>query len=215
MNSALAGLVILSIGDSQMMNMLSNLHDQLERAGATAYSYAMCGSTAADWNAPTVISCGTGEHQDKSPVVMNPKAHPGWTINELLARHHPNLVIVELGDTMAGYGLAQMDRAWISDQVHTLTGKITANKISCVWVGPTWGQDEPPYRKSVARVQEISQFLSTTVAPCNFIDSTAFARPGEWPTRDGGHLQPDSYRRWATAIADTVIRLKSQSASSR
>src|SRR5277367_1868623 len=104
MSSALAGLVILVIGDSQMMNMLNNLHSQLQDNGATVYSYAMCGSTPADWITPSVASCGTGERQDKSPAVFDLKSHPGWSINDLIARHHPQLIVVELGDTMAGYG---------------------------------------------------------------------------------------------------------------
>jgi hypothetical protein len=211
MSSALAGLVILVIGDSQMMNMLTNLHSQLQDNGATVYSYAMCGSTPADWITPSIASCGTGERQDKSPAVFDLKSHPGWNVNDLIARHHPQLIVVELGDTMAGYG-AQLELSWIHQQVSGLTGRIAADKIPCVWVGPTWGQDEPPYRKSVASVQAISQLLSASVAPCNYVDSTGFSRPGEWPTRDGGHLQPDGYRKWAKAISDAIVRLKGQGA---
>jgi hypothetical protein len=92
MSSALAGLVILVIGDSQMMNMLNNLHSQLQDNGATVYSYAMCGSTPADWITPSIASCGTGERQDKSPAVFDLKSHPGWNVNDLIARHHPQLI---------------------------------------------------------------------------------------------------------------------------
>jgi hypothetical protein len=211
MGSALAGLVILVIGDSQMMSLITTLHDQLEGNGAVVYTYAVCGSTAADWISPSTASCGTGQHLDKTPATFDQKPHNGWNINELIARHHPNLIIVELGDTMAGYG-GQMELPWIHEQVTGLTGRIAANKISCVWVGPTWGVDEAPYHKSVTRVKEISQILSQSVAPCTYVDSTAFARPGEWPTRDGGHLQPDSYRKWGKAISDTIVQLKSRGA---
>jgi hypothetical protein len=213
MNAALAGLVIVAIGDSQMMNMLSNLHNQLESAGAVVYSYAVCGSTAADWISPSVTSCGTGEHQDKSPVVFDQKPHPGWNISDLIARHHPNLIIVELGDTMAGYG-SQMELPWIHDQITGLTGRIAANKVSCVWVGPAWGQDSGPYHKSVTRVQEMSKLLSTSVSPCSYVDSTTFSRPGEWQTRDGGHLEPDAYRKWAMGITNAIEQLKGQGALS-
>jgi hypothetical protein len=212
MSAALAGLVILAIGDSQMMNMLSNLHSQLQDNGATVYSYAMCGSTAADWTAPSTASCGTGMHLDKASVVFDQKTHPGWNISQLIAQHHPNLVIVELADTMAGYGTAQMDVPWIRSQVTGLTGKIAANKISCVWVGPAWGQDTAPYNKTVTRVTEMSKLLASSVAPCAYIDSTTFSRPGEWQTRDGGHLQPDAYRKWSRDISDAVVRLKAQGA---
>jgi hypothetical protein len=212
MNSALAGLVILVIGDSQMMNMLSNLHNQLENAGAAVHSYSMCGATAADWvYRSTVTSCGRAEHHENAPpIIESEKAMPTYVLADLIEKHHPNLIVVELGDTMAGYGLTQMNRSWILDQVRDLTAKIRASNITCNWVGPIWGQDQPPYKKADARVREISQLLSESVAPCKYIDSTTFARPGEWPTKDGTHLQPDGYRRWATAITDAIVRLKTQ-----
>ena len=209
MNAALAGLVIVAIGDSQMMNMLSNLHNQLENAGAVVYSYAVCGSTAADWISPSVTSCGTGEHQDKSPVVFDQKPHPGWNINDLIARHHPNLIIVELGDTMAGYG-SQMEIPWIHDQITGLTGRIAANKVSCVWVGPPWGSEGGASNKTFARVQDLSGYLSQIVYPCRYVDSLRFSQPGQWATFDGEHLTPDSYRLWGADIADATVRLSGQ-----
>jgi len=211
MSGALAGLVILAIGDSQMMNMLTNLHNQLEDAGAVVYSYAVCGSTPQDWISPSVTSCGTGEHADKAPVVIQQGSRPTWNINNLIAQDHPNLILVELADTMAGYG-AQMELPWIHQQINGLTGRIAATHISCVWVGPAWGQDSGPYHKTVARVQEMSQLLSSSVAPCAYIDSTTFSRPGEWQTKDGGHLEPDAYRKWAMAITASVVKLKGQGA---
>jgi hypothetical protein len=212
MSGALAGLVILVIGDSQMMNMLPNLHNQLEDQGAVVHSYAVCGSTAQDWISPGTASCGTLERQDKAPAVSDQKTKPTWNINQLIAEHHPNLVVVQLGDTMAPYGGAHVETAWIHDQVTGLAGRIAANKISCVWIGPTWGADSGPYRRSDAEVQTMSHLLSTSVAPCTYIDSTTFARPGEWHTRDGGHLEPDGYRKWAAAITASIVKLKSQAA---
>src|SRR5262249_61908831 len=97
-----------------------------------------------------------------------------WRVNELIERHHPNLVIVQLGDAMAGYDAPQMPRTWIADQVHALTGRLRAHSLPCMWVGPMWGREGPPYQKSAPRVKELSAFLAETVAPCRFIDSTAF-----------------------------------------
>jgi hypothetical protein len=215
MGPALAGLVILAIGDSQMMNMMNNLHNQLESNGAVVHTYAMCGATAADWiYRSTITSCGRGERHDKSPAIIEAnKAVPTYSISELIEKNHPNLIVVELGDTMAGYGSAQIERQWVLDQVHALTGKIAGANIACDWVGPVWGQQEPPYQKSDARVAEISQLLSQQVSPCKYIDSTAFARPGEWPTKDGTHLQPDGYRKWSADIADAIVRLRTTQAS--
>jgi hypothetical protein len=212
MNSALAGLVILVIGDSQMMNMINNLHNQLGNAGAAVHTYAMCGATPGDWvYRSTVSSCGRAEHHEKNPVITENKPQlPTYVLNDLIEKHHPNLIVVEMGDTVAGYGMPQINRPWLIEQVRTLTGKIAASRISCNWVGPMWGQNEPPYNKSDARVKEVSQLLSESVTPCRYIDSTAFARPGELPTRDGTHLQPDGYRKWSTAITDAIVRLRGQ-----
>jgi hypothetical protein len=164
MGGALAGLVILVIGDSQMMEMLPNLHNQLEGAGATTYSYAVCGSTAQDWIMPSVASCGTLMREDKASAVMDQKSHTIWNITDLIAKHHPNLIVVELG---TGEG-SKMEQSWIRQQVGGLTAKIAASRISCVWVGPTWGQDQGSYHKTTAEVQQMSQLLSASVSPCTY-----------------------------------------------
>jgi hypothetical protein len=213
MNGALAGLVILVIGDSQMMNMVNPLHNQLEGAGAVVHTYAMCGATAADWVYPSAMaSCGHAERHDKAPptIVENQGGGPAYLLNDLIAKNHPNLVVVELGDTMANFGMAQIERSWVLDQVRALTGAIAASRIACDWIGPIWGQQEPPYQKSDARVKEMSDLLSQSVAPCKYIDSTTMARPGEWPTRDGTHFQPDGYRKWSAALTEAIVRLNGQ-----
>ena len=211
MGGALAGLVILVIGDSQMMGMLSTLQDQLLDAGATVHSYAVCGSTAEDWTMPSTASCGTLERQGRTPAVLNMKAGPTWNLSNLIAQDRPNLIVVELGDAMAGYG-GHLELGWVHDQISGLTAKIAASRASCVWVGPPWGEDKGSYRKTVAQVQGMSQLLSQSVAPCHYIDSTTLSRPGDWHTRDGSHLEPDGYRRWSVGIVGAIERLRGQGA---
>jgi lysophospholipase L1-like esterase len=60
----------------------------------------------------------------------------------------------------------------------------------------------------------MSKLLSTSVSPCSYVDSTTFSRPGEWQTRDGGHLEPDAYRKWAMGITNAIEQLKGQGALS-
>lgn len=215
MNGALAGLVILAIGDSHMAGrdyLLTNLHDQLEAQGASVHSYGMCGANAGDWLYRTTVSCGRGQHDDKSPPITDKgKVEQTWTLNDLIQKNHPNLIIVELADTMASYGTA-FPRAWIYDQVHALTTRIKQDNIPCVWVGPIWGNEGPPYHKTVDRVREMTQLLSESVAPCKFINSTAFSSPGQWPTTDGQHLNSSGYRQWGAAITNSIVQLKGQSA---
>jgi lysophospholipase L1-like esterase len=59
-------------------------------------------------------------------------------------------------------------------------------------------------------VQELSQFLSQSVAPCLYIDSTRFAQPGQWPTTDGQHLTSTGYKAWGQDIANAVAQMKGQ-----
>jgi hypothetical protein len=215
MNGALAGLAILVIGDSHMSHMMTSLHGLLEDNGAAVNSYFMCGATPGDWIYPAQVpwwaGCGKGERHEKEPVVLNTQqVAPTYSLVRLIAADHPNLIVVQLGDGLGRYGAGQLDRQWIVDQVHLLTGKIAAANIACVWVGPTWGQDKPPYNKLETETTELSRILAASVSPCRYIDSSAFSRPGEWPTKDGSHLMPDAYRKWSVDITDAIVRLKSQ-----
>ena len=217
MNLALAGLVIVAIGDSHMAGrdyLLTNLHDQLEAQGASVHSYGMCGASAGDWLYRTTVSCGRGQHDDKAPPVTDAnKSEPTFNINDLIQKNHPNLIVIELADTMASYGTATLPKAWIYDQVRALTTRIHNDNIACVWVGPIWGNPNSPYHKDDQRVREMSQFLSESVAPCKFINSTAFAQPGQWPTTDGQHLTASGYRQWGADITNAVIQLRSHFAA--
>ncbi|HTZ35077.1 MAG TPA: SGNH/GDSL hydrolase family protein, partial [Stellaceae bacterium] len=62
--SALAGLVILVIGDSHNASkdfLLSSLYDDLVNQGAIVHSYGVCGSQPNDWMKQTELPCGRGE----------------------------------------------------------------------------------------------------------------------------------------------------------
>jgi hypothetical protein len=63
------------------------------------------------------------------------------------------------------------------------------------------------WKKSNARVRELSDYLSQLVSPCRYVDSLAFSRPGEWPTLDGLHLTPEAERNWGADVAGAVIRM--------
>ena len=217
MNMALAGLTILVLGDSHMAGhdyLLSSLHDALENQGAVVHSYGMCGASAEAWLERTTVSCGRGERHDHgTPITDIGKQGYTWQINDLLAKHHPGMVIVEAADAMGGYDKAELPKAWIYQQTHALAARIAASGVSCVWVGPVYGNVNSPYHKSDDRVRELSQFLSQSVAPCRYVDSLHFEQSGVWPTTDGQHLTVNGYKAWGQGIADTVAQLKSQVAS--
>jgi hypothetical protein len=214
MNLALAGLVVLIIGDSHMAfrdYLIGSLPDALISLGATVDSYGVCGANAADWVYRATEHCGWAERHNKdAPRIGGDEAVRVWSIDDLIARDRPNLVIVELGDTMAGYGQASLPRTWIWAQVRPLTERISAHDVPCAWVGPPWGSEGTRYHKTFSRVREMSDFLAEIVSPCHFIDSTRFAKPGEWPTTDGQHLTASGYRSWGDDIAAAIVGLSLQ-----
>lgn len=209
MPGALAGLVILIIGDSHMSSLSAILHNSLVAEGAEVSTYSQCASNAADWVYKVTVPCRAERHGPGS-VIYGRTVAPTWTLTDLIAQNHPNLVVVELGDTMAGYDKAELPKPWIADQVKELVGRIAAQHISCVWIGPTWGNPDLVFHKTVARVREMSDFLSQIVAPCGYIDSTKFAQPGEWQTIDGQDFTTGGYRKWATDIVQSIVRMKGQ-----
>lgn len=101
-----------------------------------------------------------------------------------------------------------MPRDLISGQVKEFLAPIKAQNLPCIWIGPPWGNETTLYHKTDLRTKELSQFLAQTVAPCSYIDTTAFARPGEWPTLDGEHLTQPAYHQWSADIAGAIARLR-------
>ena len=213
MNMALAGLVLLVIGDSHMVSqgyLISSLHESLVSQQAIVHSYGACGVNAGDWVYGTSGTCGQAERHERAALRIDYSSRAkGWTVRELIERHRPDLIVVQMGDTMAGYGQSTLPQAWIYGKVRALTTAIRAQNVACMWVGPPWGSGGR-YEKTTARVKEMSHYLSQVVSPCTYIDSTALARPGEWPTIDGQHLTTSGYRAWGKSIADSIVGLVGQ-----
>ena len=209
MNGALAGLAILVIGDSHMVYMASPLHEELEQQGATVNTYGMCGAMAADWLTLSTTQCSAERHAD-GPAILKTNTTKGWVLSDLIAKNNPNLVVVELGDNMAGYGtLPALPRDLIATQVRQFLAPIKAHNLPCIWIGPPWGSESVAYHKTDTRLRELSQLLSQTVTPCAYIDTTGFAQPGQWQTLDGEHLTQSAYHQWSQDITGAIVRLRS------
>ena len=102
-------------------------------------------------------------------------------LKELIARHHPDIVILTLGtnDVFVPYPAA------MAGNVRNIVGRIGARE--CYWIGPpTWKPDTG-----------IVQVLRENVAPCKFYDSSNLklqrAGDGIHPTDRGG-------AEWATSF---------------
>ncbi len=203
---------MLIIGDSHIAAtgfFNDALQDGLVGQGAVVHSYGVCGAAARDWVYPGPIMCGRGERHNGDPARMGThRSLHGWSLADLIGQYHPNMVVVELGDTMAGYGVTPtLPRELIFDQVQLLLGPIKARQLPCVWIGPPWGTDGGQYKKTVARVKELSDYLAQIVTPCRYVNSLAFSRPGQWPTRDGLHLTNEAYQSWDNDIVRSIVQI--------
>jgi hypothetical protein len=208
---ALAGLVMLIIGDSHIAAtgfFNDALHDGLLAEGAQVHSFRVCGAPARDWVSPRPLICGRGERHNTAPTQMGDGSGlHGWSLASLIAQYRPNFVVIELGDTMAGYGMTPtLPREIITTQVRELLAPVVAQHLPCIWIGPPWGEGGP-YKKTLARVKELSDFLSRIVAPCRYIDSLNFSRPGQWPTLDGVHLTIEATQVWDNDLVRSVVQI--------
>ncbi|HEY1798106.1 MAG TPA: SGNH/GDSL hydrolase family protein [Stellaceae bacterium] len=212
MNAALAGFAMLIIGDSHI-GAAWFFNDALQNAlvaqGAQLNSFGVCGSGAVDWVTPAPISCGRAERHNGDPAkIENERGLRGWSLAALINQYKPNLVVIELGDTLAGYGQTPtLPRDLIAEQVQTLLTPIKARNLSCIWIGPPWGTEGGAYRKTFQRVKEVSDYLSQIVAPCHYVDSLRFSQPGQWDTRDGLHLTEQSNEAWDKYLVSSIDQI--------
>lgn len=208
-SSLLAGLTILMIGDSHLATpsyLIKDLHENLVQQGAQVHTLGVCGSNAGDWTTTSPGGkCGGAERRgNEKAVVLGNKAST-QPVGQLVAADKPDLIIVVMGDTMADYKKAAFPKTWAWQETKKLTKAIGDTKTRCVWVGPNWGSEGGKYGKTYARVEQASTFLSTNVAPCQYIDSLKFSKQGQWATIDGQHLTSQGYASWGKAITDELL----------
>ena len=214
-SSVLAGLSIMVVGASHLVypeHLLSSLHNGLIAQGASVYSIGICGATPADWLGTKPGDCGA-ERRGKNPAVPMAKAQT-MPITDLIAREKPDLIVVVMGDSLASYSQSAFPKNWAWQTTTQFVKAIANTGTSCIWVGPPWGSEGGGYNKTYARVRQVSSFLASNVAPCTYIDSLKFAKPGEWPSIDGTHLKNSSYQAWGKAITESVIQIEKSHAPS-
>lgn len=211
MSLLLAGMTILVLGDSHMASpgyLITTLHDDLMQQGAKVYSYGACGTPSGAWMKAIQPPCGSAFRLDNGPLRIR-ASEAGFTkpLPDLVALHHPDLIIVVNGDTMAGYKSPTIAKSWIFGEVSTLTRGIKASGASCVWVGPGWGTEGGKYGKTFARAREMSEYLADIVSPCIYVNSLKMAKPGEWATipGDGQHYTDAGYQAWGSAITSEIV----------
>lgn len=207
----LAGLIVLMIGDSHFTYqgaLVTTLQDLLVTQGAKVTTYGACGAPASVWANSGIATCGFAERVQFGPIKINhDPAAPVPAATTLINSVHPNLIVVSLGDTMAHYPDPTFPTSLVSADIATLTTRLRAANIPCIWVGPGWGTEGGPYFKTFARSKQMSQLLAQSVAPCQYVDSQSLSEPGAWPTSDGMHYTGQGYQKWAFAIDAAILKL--------
>ncbi|WP_419204909.1 SGNH/GDSL hydrolase family protein [Bordetella trematum] len=207
LSSALAGLSLLVIGESHL-TLNNHLREPLQQAllaegAAHVRTIGACGASPARWLKATPVDCGAEQIDDKPAVVLGKEAST-TAISELIQKSKPDVVVVIIGDTMGSYTKPVFPKTWAWQETTGLAKAIAATHTACVWVGPAWGTDGGPYGKNAQRTMELSRFLASNVAPCSYVDSLTFSKPGQWTTLDGQHFTQSGYASWAKAIADSL-----------
>lgn len=211
MNMLLAGLTILVLGDSHMAEpdyLISHLHEALTNRGAIVHSHGACGLPAGDWLRKKRSTCGSAIQSGTAKIeVFHGKEGSTTPYAALHQAVKPDLVVVVVADAMGDYMKADLPKAWIWQQVTQLTKAIKESATPCIWVGPPWGTGGR-FGKSFERVTLYSDYLSEIVAPCTYVDSTKFSKPGDWPTSDGMHFNTAGYQAWSEGIAQAVAKVR-------
>jgi len=216
-SSVLAGMTLLVLGESHMSladHLMEPLQANLTRQGAIVHSIGACGASAGDWLITKKVDWGAEQKGDGKIVIKGREAST-TPIKDLIAADKPDLVVLVIGDTMASYDKPVFPKAWAWQNVTALAKEITANGAKCAWVGPAWGKEGGMYKKNDTRTKLMSAFLSTNVAPCTYIDSLTFSKPGEWVTTDGQHFTVAGYKSWATAIGGALAKLPADAVSNK
>ncbi|WP_312933598.1 SGNH/GDSL hydrolase family protein [Pseudomonas sp.] len=211
--SAIAGLTLLVLGESHM-SLADHFTEPFNAAvvaqGGHAYSIGACGASPGDWLLTKKVDCGA-EQQDNGKLQVKGREATTTPVKELIAAHKPDVVVLVIGDTMGSYDKPAFPKAWAWQSVTSLTKAIGETGTKCVWVGPAWGKVGGMYKKNDQRVQQLSQFLATNVAPCTYIDSLTLSKPGEWVTTDGQHFTVAGYKAWAGAVVNAISQLPASS----
>ncbi len=206
--NVLLSAAVLMIGDSHLSKpdyLIGPLHSELTRQGAVVHSLSACGVVADDWLHSAKALCGA-ERIGTGAVMTSGSNASTRPVKTLVAANKSQLVIVVMGDTMAGYK-SEFPRAWAWQQVTSLSKEIASTGAACIWVGPPWGSEGGQYGKTYARVKVMSDFLAANVGPCAYVDSLKLSKQGQWATVDGQHFTTDGYKAWSQAIAKAIGEL--------
>lgn len=209
LTSLLTGLSILIIGDSHLTApyLIDSLYTGLEKQGAEVRIFGVCGTNPQDWLKSVDGNCGAAERAPSGETKILPTNTSTIPIDKLIAKYKPDLLVVVMGHTLGAYKNTVFSKTWVWQQVTGLTKAISATGTACAWIGPPWGSEGQEFGNTELRTKQVSAFLATNVAPCEYIDSTQLSEPKEWATRDGLHFTRSGYQAWGNALTNEILTL--------
>ena len=89
-----------------------------------------------------------------------------------------------------------------------MSREVGETNTKCIWVGPAWGSEGGKFRKTFARVEELSNLIEKNVSPCQYLNSLKLSKPGAWATIDGQHFTAPGYKLWGEAITEAIVSSK-------
>jgi hypothetical protein len=198
---------LLIIGDSQSYGLLGReLLKQLHNENISTSYYSRPGSGASWWmsgeKAPESWGSWDAPHNEKEIRVPEALATP--LIRDLLLKHQPHLVVIQLGGNMA-WQKAHINKT----NIQTLIRQIHASNSECFWIGPPPGErrPQPQFDNFYKILEEIALQES-----CFYMDSRQVIRPAP-KGGDGIHLDSmgkkgrEAIQKWSQAISQEILFL--------
>jgi hypothetical protein len=208
----LNGISILIIGASHLTipgALVTTLNDGLLNKGAQVHSIGVCGTSPSQWTVVAKGTCGGADRVNSGPINLKIASKALTTpISELIKVEKPNLLMIVLGDTLAEYSNAEsLSLLWVGAELAQMNRAVALSKVRCVWIGPSWGEEGFPSRKTFARVSQVSDLIEKRVGSCTYINSLKMSKPGEWLTMDGIHYRNQYYQQWGSKIVEVLEKL--------
>jgi hypothetical protein len=206
----LEGLTVLMIGSSHLAKpgyLISTLHDQMQNSGAQMHTIGICGSFPSAWVKEGKGICGSAERLSIGPIKINiGESAKNHNLNQLIKAETPKVLIIVMGDTLANYSGPNLSIPFVKMEVNHITAVVKESKINCFWIGPSWGTEGGPSKKTHKRVEQISNLLSESVKPCKYIDSLKMFSPNQLATVDGQHYTSTGYDLWGKQLFQVLSK---------
>ena len=223
---------VLIIGDDQTQgafgqNLFSGLDKKYE-----VHSYSVCGTRPKSWVGGQTVENLRGDcrvpqskdpfnqrhSDDSSSLALSAEQLTGSKADGMfeaaLKHHKPDMVIIQLGDSLARGYVGEIDEGIVASEVDEIIQKLEAlapDLPECRWIGPTFGENKssqvPGWSKEDDQVKKLNEAIAKGLeqsgAKCQLIagdtDELKVALGDDF-TVDGLHLNDEANAKWASTV---------------